>query len=100
MVDRGEPKASRLEWHGGGTVAEDDRLVPGIGLGRWVRPVHDDTGLVGKLPKAARQGYLGRRDGRRMTVAMSRVRLRTARRDRSATPARLCSRRMIGTPHR
>jgi len=70
-------------------------------LGRWVRPVLGDTSLVGKLPEGRRgRGYLGRRNGRRMTVTINRVRLRAARRERSRTPARLRSRLMISTPHR
>jgi hypothetical protein len=58
MAYRGEPVASCWEWHGDGTAGKRDvgsRLGGWRQLGRWVRPVQDDTSLVGKLPKAAWQ---------------------------------------------
>jgi hypothetical protein len=45
----------------------------------------------------ARDGYLGRRDGRRMRVAMSPATLKRARSEKSTMPAVLCSRVMRRT---
>jgi hypothetical protein len=73
VADCGEPEASCWEWHADGTTGEDDRashlaaVPPARAMGE---PVQDDTSLVGKPPKAARQRWL--RERSRLTTTQLR----------------------------
>jgi hypothetical protein len=58
VVDRGEPVVAWSEWHADGMAGEHDlasHLNVEAPARRWVRPVRDDTCLVGKGPQGARQ---------------------------------------------
>jgi hypothetical protein len=60
VVDRGEPVASCLEWHGDGTAGENDcgsGLAATVPARAMVRPAQGDASLVGKSPKARQVSY-------------------------------------------